>query len=49
MAQSNNPRTSSQLAQAILDELEKLYLPPYGDDEQWMIQQMIERFLKAKK
>ena len=40
--------TPSQLAQAILDALERNYIPPYGDDEQWMVQQMIEHFLKER-
>lgn len=45
----SKPQTPRALAKAILDELEREYMPPYGDDEEWLVQQMIEQFLKQRK
>jgi hypothetical protein len=45
---SRNPRTVLGLARAIVDELEREFVPPYGVDEEYFVQLMIEKFLKNR-
>jgi hypothetical protein len=47
-ARNKQPQTVPDLAAYILHELEKGYLPPYGEEEEMLVRNILREFLKRR-